>query len=162
MLESLYKMQVEYVLHVYVQEKTFGDKNYDYCRLKLMTQRHREQKIKDSHFKAKKRDEDRPALGAPKKQKAKGKVKHNAKKNSERGDCIRSFSSKGLCSFGEACAFKHYPNKKVKGKGQPRSLSPTGSPHRNSKGDGKGDDDDGKGDDDGGAKGTHKFIGKCP
>ena len=45
-LESLHKMQVEkledpkYVSQVYAQETTFGDKKYDYCRLKLMVQRH--------------------------------------------------------------------------------------------------------------------------
>ena len=48
MLESLYKMQVErseelkYLLQVHAQEMTFGDKKYDYCRLKLMAQRHLE------------------------------------------------------------------------------------------------------------------------
>ena len=78
-LESLYKMQVEkskeltYLLQVYTQETSFGDKKYDYCRLKLMSQRHLEQKINDSHFTARNLDEDRPAIGAPSKGKAKGK-----------------------------------------------------------------------------------------
>ena len=40
-------------------------------------------------------------------------------------------------------------------KGRPRSPSPTSSPHRNSKGDGKGSDD-------GRAKNTPTFIGKSP
>ena len=52
------------LLQVYTQETTFGDKKYDYCSLKLMFQRHLEQKIKDSHFKPRNRDEDRLALGA--------------------------------------------------------------------------------------------------
>ena len=40
-----------------------------------------------------------------------------------------------------------------KGKGRLRSPSPTGSPHRNSKGDGRGSDD-------GQARGSPKFVGK--
>ena len=57
-LESLYKMQVErseelkHALHVFTHETSFGDKKYDYCRLKLMAHRYLEQKIKESHFKA--------------------------------------------------------------------------------------------------------------
>ena len=27
--------ELKYLLHVYAQETTFGDKKYDYCRLKL-------------------------------------------------------------------------------------------------------------------------------
>ena len=60
---------------VYTQETTFWDKTYDYCRLELMTQRHLEQKIKDCQFKARNRDEDRLARGAPSKGKANGKAK---------------------------------------------------------------------------------------
>ena len=45
--------------------------------------------------------------------------------------------------------FKHEPNKKGKGKGQPRSPSPTSSPHRISKSDGKEGD-------------TPKLTGKSP
>ena len=44
---------------------------------------------------------------------------------------------------------------KGKGEGRPRSLSPTGSPHRNSKGDGKGSDD-------GSAQGIRQNSGKSP
>ena len=68
MLESLYMMQIEkseelkYVLQVYAQETTFGGKGYDYCRSKLMAQRLLEHKLKDSHFNARNRDEDRPAI----------------------------------------------------------------------------------------------------
>ena len=57
-LESLHKMQVEKseelksLLQVYALETTFGDKKYDYRRLKLVAQRHLEQKIKDSRFEA--------------------------------------------------------------------------------------------------------------
>ena len=53
-LESLYLVEkseeLKYFLQVFAQETTFGDKKYDYCTLKLMFQRHLEQKIKDSHF----------------------------------------------------------------------------------------------------------------
>ena len=47
-LEALYQMHVEkseelkYLLQVYAQETTFGGNTYDYCRLKLMSQRHLE------------------------------------------------------------------------------------------------------------------------
>ena len=98
-----------------------------------MAQRQLGQKITDSHLKATNRDEDRPAIGAL--------SEENAKNNSERRDCIR-WTTKGQCSDGEACAFKHDPNKKGKGKGRPRSPSSTGSPHRNLIGDGKGSDDE--------------------
>ena len=50
--------------------------------------------------------------------------------------------------------FKHDPNKKGKGRRRPRAASPTSSPDRNSKGDGKGAD--------GGAKGTPKLSDKSP
>ena len=85
-LESLYKMQVEkseelkHVLHVYTHETTFGDKKYDCCRLKLLAHRYPEQKIKETYFKARNRDEDRPAIGAPNKGKAEGKCKASAQK----------------------------------------------------------------------------------
>ena len=148
MLETLYKMQVakseelNYLLQVYAPETTLGDEKYDYCRLKVMVQRHLEQKIRDSHCKARNRHEDRPALGTSSKGKAKGNGKQQAKTDSRRGDCIR-WTTKGRCSFGEACAFKHDRNKKGKGNGRPRSPSPTGSPHRISKGDGMGGADGG-------------------
>ena len=97
-------------------------------RLSFMAQRHLEQQINDSYFKARNRDEGRPAMEAPSKGKAKGKGKETAKNNSERGDCT-PWTTKGQCWFGDSCAFKHEPNKKGKGKGRP---------HRNSKGDRKG------------------------
>ena len=74
-------MQVEileeliHLLQVCAQETTFGDKKCDYCRLKLMAQRHLLQQIKDSHFKARNRDEDRFATGAP----IKGKTREQGK-----------------------------------------------------------------------------------
>ena len=79
-LESLYKMQVEkseelkHALHVCTHETTIGGKKYDYCRLKLMAHRYLEQNIKESQFKARNRDEDRPAM-----LRAKEKQKENAK-----------------------------------------------------------------------------------
>ena len=90
-LVSLYKMQVEkseelkHALQVYTHKRTFGDKKYDYCRVKVMAHRYLEHKFKESHFKARKRDEDRPAIGAPCKGKAEGKCKANATNNSDRG-----------------------------------------------------------------------------
>ena len=62
-----------HLLQVCAQETTIGDKKCDYCRWKLMAQRHLQQQIKDSHFKARNRDEDRFATGAPIKGKKKGK-----------------------------------------------------------------------------------------
>ena len=141
-LESLYKMKVgkskelKHVLQVHAEETTFGDKKYDYCRLKFMVPRRVEQKIKESHSKARNRDEDRPAIGALSKGTAKGKSKEHARNNSGRGDCIR-WITKGQRSSGGSYAFKHEPNKKGNGKERPRSPSPTGSPKRNSKGKGK-------------------------
>ena len=78
-----------------------------------MVRRHLKQQVKDSHVKARNRDEDRPAIGALSKGKAKGKGQDNAKHNTERGDSVR-WITKDQCSFGEACAFKHDPNKKGK------------------------------------------------
>ena len=78
----------------------------------------------------------------------------NMPNNSGRGDCIL-WNTKGQCSFGDSCAFKHDPKKKGKGKERPRSPSPTGPPHRNSIGDGKGSDD-------GFVTDTPKFTGKSP
>ena len=80
-LETLYKMQVEkseglkYLGQVFSQEATSGDKKCDYCRLKLMAQRHLVQKIRNSHSRAGIRHEDRPAIGAPSKWNAKGQDK---------------------------------------------------------------------------------------
>ena len=142
----------KYLLHVYAQETTQGDRECDCCRLKLMVERHLEQKIKDSGFKASNRDEDRPAIGSPSKKKE--NAMKRPKKNFERGNCIRSIT-KCKCSFGDSCAFKHDPNKKGKRKGRPPSPSPTSSLHRNSKGDGKGSDD-------GSASGIPKLTGKSP
>ena len=74
--------------------------------------------------------------------------------NTTPGDSVR-WTTKGQCSLGVSCAFKHDPNKKGKGKGRPRSPSRTGSPHRNMKGDGKCSDD-------GNAKGIPKLTGQSP
>ena len=77
-------------------------------QIEINAQRHLEQKRKDSHFKARNRDEERLAIGAPRRGKAKGTGKEHAEKNAERGACIR-WITKGPCSFGEACAFKARP-----------------------------------------------------
>ena len=76
-LESLYKMQiamsegVDNVLQVYAQETTLGDDGHKTSRAK---------KIKDSHFKARNRDDDMFATGAP----SNGKAKGNGRNNYER------------------------------------------------------------------------------
>ena len=98
-LESLYKMQVEksealkQALHVYTHETTFGDKKCDYCRLKLMAHRYLEQKIKESHFKAGNRDEDRSAIGAPSKRKSRRKTQSKCQKTTPREDMARGWGS---------------------------------------------------------------------
>ena len=127
------------LLRVDTQDTTFGDKEHDYCRLKLVAHRHLEQKKQDSHFKARNRDEDRTCNWTSEQRNSERERQRKCKnKNTSlRGDCIRRITE-GQCSFGDSCAFKHEPNKKGKGKGRPRSPSPTGSLHRNSKGDGKG------------------------
>ena len=81
--------EMKYSLQVNAQERTVGDKKYDYCRLKLMPKDISSKKRKDSHFKARNRDEERLAIGAPRRGKAKGTGKENAKKNAKRGACIR-------------------------------------------------------------------------
>ena len=86
------------------------------------------------------------------KEKRKEKEK-NMPKTTPKGRDGTCWFTNGQCSFEDSCAFTHEPNKKVKGKGRPRSLYPTGSPHRNSKGGGKGNDDVG-------AQGTPKHIVK--
>ena len=89
MLESLFKMKVamsdelKYLLQFCAQETAYGDKKYDHCSLKLMVQRHLEQNTKDSRSKARNRDEDRPAIGAPIEGEAKEKGQYTAKKNKE-------------------------------------------------------------------------------
>ena len=67
--------ELKYPLQVYAQETTFGDKKCDYSRLNLMVERHLEHENKDSHFKARNRDEDRLATRALSKGKVKGKGK---------------------------------------------------------------------------------------
>ena len=98
--------ELKYLLHFYTRETTFGDKKYDNCRLKLMVQRHLGQK---------KKREIETRTGLQWEIQAKAKGKYNAQNNSERGDCIR-WTTKDKCSFGDACAFKHDPNNKGKGK----------------------------------------------
>ena len=101
-----------------------------------------------SHFKERNRDVDRPAIGAP----SKGQAKREP----------RTTPSEETASIGPRNANVHLekhahssnePDRKTKGMGRPRSLSLTGSPHRNSKGDGTSGDD-------GGAEGTPKITGK--
>ena len=140
------------VLHIYAKETTFGDKKYDYCRLKFMVQGHIEQKITCFHFKARDRDDDRPAIGA---------VSRGKSEKKKQRKCQTLLLKKRLHSFDHTRALFIWTSmriqmtrtRKSKGKGWLRSPSPTASPHRNSKGDGKGNDD-------GGAKGTQSLNGK--
>ena len=67
---------MKYLLHVYTEETTFGDNKKDSGRMKLMAQRHLEQKIEDCHFRGRNRDEDRHATGLP----SEGKGKEHVKK----------------------------------------------------------------------------------
>ena len=158
-LEGRYKMQIEsrkswhMCCKSSLKRRHSATRNTTFAHWSLCCRDISSRKIKDSHFKARNRDDDRPAMGAPSKGKA-GKGKFNAKNNSEREDCVR-WITKGQCSFADACAFNHEPNKKDKGKWRLRSLSPTGLPHRNSKGDGQDSDDRG-------AKGTPTLTGKSP
>ena len=140
-LQSLYKIQFEVErieTHSLRSRRHFGDEKYDYCRLKLMVQRHLEHKIKDSHFKARNRDEDRPAIGAPSKGKAQGKGKDNVKNNFKRGDCIR-WTTRPM-DFGDSCASKHDPSKKGKREGTTSATFSDRSATQHSKGYGKGSD----------------------
>ena len=111
-----------------------------------MVQRHLEQRIKD----ATNRDEDRPAIGAPRKRNAQRKCQKQLRERR-----LHPLDDKRAIFIGRSIRIKHAPNKKGKGKGRPRSPSPTGSPHRNSESDGKGSDD-------GRAKGAPTFISKSP
>ena len=102
--------ELKCLLPDFAQETTLGDKQYDCCRLKVMAQRHLEQKIKDSHFKARIRDEDRPAIGAPSKGKAKGQGQKQLRERRLHP------SDHKQCSIAEGCAFNHESNKKGKAK----------------------------------------------
>ena len=78
-LESAYKMRIEQVGGVEICVASLHSRGrhsakYDYCRLKLMVQRLFKNSIKDSHVKARNRDVDRPAIGAPIKEEQKEKA----------------------------------------------------------------------------------------
>ena len=84
--------------------------------------------MKDSHFNARHRNEDKTATGVlAKKKSRKGKPKVRA--------------TEGQCSQGDSCVFKHDPSKKNEGMGRERSPSPSRTPRRNSTGDVKGKGD---------------------
>ena len=57
-------------------------------------------------------------------------------KTTPREDIVYVRLQKVIVHLGDSCAFKHEPHKTGKGKGRPRSPSPTFSPHRKSNGDG--------------------------
>ena len=116
-LESLYKMQADtseelkYLLQVCAQETTFGDTKNDYCRLKLMVQRHLEQKTKDSHFEARNR------------QTCNRSSEQRKSKRKRQIQCQEQLRERRLHTLDHAIPI----NKKGKGKGRPRSPSRTGS-----------------------------------
>ena len=88
---------------------TFGDTKYEYGRLTLMmAPRHLEQKIKDSHFKARKSRRGRSS------EQRKSKRVRNIKcqKHTTREETAPVGSQKDNVHFGDACAFKHDPNKR--------------------------------------------------
>ena len=144
-MESLHKMQVEkskelkLLLQVYARDTTVGDKKCDYCRLKLMVQRIHRSKSKDSQFKARNRDEDRPAIGAPTTGKAQGKGT-NMSNTTPKEETASVGPQKANAHLEIHAHSSMNQTRKAQGKGRFHSLSPTGSPHRNSKGDGKGSD----------------------
>ena len=78
-------------------------------RLKLVVQRNLEQKIKVfSHFKARNRDEDRPAdWSSEQRGERKEKAKTTPKINSERGDCKRLDHERPISMWRCSCVFKH-------------------------------------------------------
>ena len=122
-LEGLYQMHVEkskelkYLLQVYAQETTFGGNTYDYCRSKLMSQRHLEKQNLGFLFQNEKSRCQTCNGSSEQREGTKGKGKDNCKSNSVRGDCVRWITD------------KHDPNKQAKGKERLRSPSPAGSPH---------------------------------
>ena len=137
----------KYLWKVYTQETTFDEKECNFSRLELMVQWHLEQKMKDSHFKARHRDKDRSATEVLAKGKSKGKAKESRKEKPKARAEIKEpekdavHIGKGQCSQEDSCAFKHDPSRKNKGMGRERSPSPSRTPRRNSKGDGKGKGD---------------------
>ena len=81
-------VNLKHMLHDHVQETTFGDEKDEYCRLKLMVQRDLEHEIEDSHIKARNGDEDRPAIGAPRKRKQRKDKANNMQHITLREDTV--------------------------------------------------------------------------
>ena len=126
---------------VYTQETTFGTWKYDYCRLKLMAQRHLEQKMKDCHVKARNRDEERLAIGALSKRKSKRK-RQNTMPKTTRERRLHPLDDKKTKPM--TTLEKHAHSSMTRTRRQrddPGPPSPTGSQHRNVECDGKGGDE---------------------
>ena len=105
-----------------------------------MAQKHLEQKIEDSQLKARNRDEDRPAVGAPSKGKALGKGKANAKNKCERRR-LHTVGHEWPTFVLEIRAHSSMnPTRKAQGMDDFVHLLRQVRTHRNSKGDGKGSD----------------------
>ena len=136
--------EVKSLLQVCAQETTFGDKKYNDCRLKSMVQRHLEQKS-DTWRRG------RTCKRSSEQRKSERKRQRQCQHTAPREETILVGPRKAT----KIGAHSSMNRTRGKGKGRLRSLSPTGSPHRNSKGDGRGSDD-------GQARGSPKFVGKSP
>ena len=106
----------EELLQVHAEETAFGDKKYDYCRLKLMAQKTLQAENRRFSFQSAKSPRGQTCNESSEQKESKTKRQRQCQNSSVRGDCIR-WITKGQCSFGEACAFKHDPNKNGKGNG---------------------------------------------
>ena len=118
-----------------------------------MVRTHVELEIRDSHFKARNQDQDRPAIGAPSQGKAKGKRQRK---------CQTYFRERRLHPLDNKRANVHLEKharssmtrtRKAKGRDDHVHFLRQVQPHQKSKGDGKSSDD-------GSAKGTPTITGK--
>ena len=152
-LESRYQIRVDeseglkYLLQVYAQETTVGDKKCDYCKIEVDGPKTSRAENQGFSCESEKPRRGQTCNGNSDQGKSKRKRQIKCKKTTPREETASVGSRRGQGSWGEACAFKHDPNKKGKGKGR------LGSPHRNSEGGWKGSDD-------GSAEGAPTFTGK--
>ena len=123
--------EMQYLLQVYSQETIFGEKRNDNSDGSSWSENisSRRSKVLTSNGE----------IGADWTSEQRNSDKKRQIQMPKTTHCIR-WAAKGQCSFEGACAFKHDPNKKGKGKVRSCSLPPKGSPHRNPTGNGKGSD----------------------
>ena len=136
-----------------VQETAFGDKKYGYCRLKLMVQMTRQAEHRGFLFQSAKSPRGQTCNGSSEQMESKRKRQRQCQNNSERGTAAVG-SQKANVHLEKHARSNMTRTRKAKGTGRPRSPSPTGSPLRNLKGDGKGNYD--------GSAGGTKLSGKSP